>query len=271
MASSWRSSSSHGCPRNARGGDEGIPLPPGIADSALPGQGDATSHSSQVPGRPVPDVTRKKAKPRTYTCAICSATGARSPGAYVTATDTQGGRHDVCSTCAPRFYIPFVAVKEGHPDSTPGYKVAPKTDCAVVHLVKRHGVLYPIFLGFHAALLRLIYGVEGCVEPYRDDLLGQYPVREIDTGLSVYDGELLVPQPYSWSIRPPCWHPWFRSPPHKENVTRKVKDAEGNVTEKTEEIEVKGKLRLFVLHKGTVSIPALSLGADADKLKSPSE
>lgn len=202
------------------------------------------------------DTPPKKAK--TYTCEFCKTTGERDPGAYVTAIDRKGATHYICLVCAPRFYFP---AKVRGKDSTPGYKVAPVTDSAVVRLVDRHGVLYPVFRGFYPTLLRLVYGVEGCAEPYKDDLLGKYPVRELDLGESAYDWESPIPWPFKWRKRPPVWHPWFRDPGHKEVVTRKAKDKDGEVTEKTEEVFVKGKLRFAVLIKATTQAPVLSLGS----------
>ena len=231
--------------------------PPEAHVDAPPTHPEGSGDTQTPPKSPVLATPAKKVK--TYTCEFCKATGERKAGAYVTAIDRKGGRHDVCMTCAPRFYVPHH--KLSGKDVAPGYKVAPMTDSAVIRLVDRNGTLYPVYTGFYATLLRLVYGVEGCAEPYRDDLLGEYPVREIDIGTSVYDWESIVPWPYRWKDHPPCWHPWWREPGHKETVTRKVKDEDGEISEKTEEVTVKGKLRFAVLHRAKPGAPALSLAS----------
>jgi hypothetical protein len=158
-----------------------------------------------------------------------------------------------------RFYHPKL------PDAKPGYQVAPLTDSWAFRLVKRHGRQYPVFSGFFSALLRFRYGVEGVVLPYEDRVFGDgegYPIREYDVGQSAYDFEEMVPWPLRPKVVRPCWHPWYRAPPHTEERLIKTKNREtGEVTEKKETVRVKGALNLFVLHKGSVEVPALSLGS----------
>ena len=154
-----------------------------------------------------------------------------------------------------RFYFPKLPGRE------PGYKVAPLTDSQAIRLVKRHGRYYPIFDGLFPTLLRLVYGIEGSTEPFDDTLLGGYPIREYDLGESVYDWEYVVPWPYRSRKRPPCWHPWFRDPPYTEDQITRTKDKEtGGVREEKKTVSAKGRLRFAVLHKGSVGVPALTLG-----------
>ena len=244
---------------------EGVPAPelpqtkapetPQEAQGKAPPTHPEGSGDTKIPPQAFTNTLPKKA--RTYTCALCKTTAERESGATASAIDRKGVAHVVCLACAPRFYYP---VKVQGKDTAPGYKVAPIADSAVVRLVDRHGVLYPVFRGFYPTLLRLVYGVEGCAEPYKDDLLGKYPVRELDLGESAYDWESPTPWPFKWRKRPPVWHPWVRDPGHTETVTRKTRDKDGEVTEKTEEVFVKGGLRFNVMVKASVQAPVLSLG-----------
>lgn len=152
-----------------------------------------------------------------------------------------------------RLYAP------GEPDIKPRYHVSPVTDSWAFRLVERHGKYYPVFPGFFNALLRVVYTVEGTAEPIDDELLTKYPLRVYDQGESIYDWEWPIPWPYRPVKRPPCWHPWFRAPPHDtgETKTIEVSHKDGTKSVSTEPIIEKGKLHFSVLHEAKVEIPAL--------------